>query len=169
MLVVFLNGKSRHAVGQRSIIPFYVAPCQTAPLTEWRHRPPTIVGTGYCQHAYQRQEFGVTFPHRDEFNQDRVEGMDTWLHPHNLLDALPTHALTSSFSQTDVELCAARKRDCRELFYWHGLNLNLAWISNYKCYRVWDDITYPFPNFNGQLSKLGIGWVISSHTLLDMW
>ena len=23
-----------------------------------------------------------------------------------------------------------------------------AWISNYIHYKVWDEITYPFPNFN---------------------
>ena len=34
-------------------------------------------------------------------------------------------------------------------FYEHGLNLILAWISNYTHYRVWDEITYPFLNFNG--------------------
>ena len=29
-----------------------------------------------------------------------------------------------------------------------GLLLNSAWISNYTHYKVWDDITYPFPSFN---------------------
>ena len=24
-----------------------------------------------------------------------------------------------------------------------------AWISNYIHYKVWNEITYPFPNFNG--------------------
>ena len=24
-----------------------------------------------------------------------------------------------------------------------------AWISNHKSSNVWDEITYPFPNFNG--------------------
>ena len=24
-----------------------------------------------------------------------------------------------------------------------------AWISNYMPIKVWDEITYPFPNFNG--------------------
>ena len=35
------------------------------------------------------------------------------------------------------------------LFYWHGLTLIPAWISNYIHYEVWDEITYPFLNFNG--------------------
>ena len=34
-------------------------------------------------------------------------------------------------------------------FYQHGLTLIPAWISNYIHYNVWDEITYPFLNFNG--------------------
>ena len=33
-------------------------------------------------------------------------------------------------------------------FYQHGLTLIPAWISNYIHYDVWDEITYPFLNFN---------------------
>ena len=29
------------------------------------------------------------------------------------------------------------------------LRVNLAWISNYIHLKVWDEMTYPFPNFNG--------------------
>ena len=29
------------------------------------------------------------------------------------------------------------------------INLSPAWISNYNYYKMWDEITYPFPNFNG--------------------
>ena len=32
--------------------------------------------------------------------------------------------------------------------YWHDLTLIAIWISNY-IHHVWDEITYPFPNFNG--------------------
>ena len=28
-------------------------------------------------------------------------------------------------------------------------NMNPTWISNYIACKVWDEITYPFPNFNG--------------------
>ena len=35
------------------------------------------------------------------------------------------------------------------LFYYHGLTLIPAWISNYLPSRVWNEITYPFLNFNG--------------------
>ena len=30
-----------------------------------------------------------------------------------------------------------------------GLTLIPAWINNHLRYTVWDEITYPFPNFNG--------------------
>ena len=33
--------------------------------------------------------------------------------------------------------------------YWHGFISIQAWISNYIRYNVWDEITNPFPNFNG--------------------
>ena len=33
--------------------------------------------------------------------------------------------------------------------YIHGLTLILAWISNHLPSKVWDEITYPIPNFNG--------------------
>ena len=34
-------------------------------------------------------------------------------------------------------------------FYLHGLTLIPVWISNHTHYKVWDEITYPFINFNG--------------------
>ena len=34
-------------------------------------------------------------------------------------------------------------------FYLHGLTLIPAWINNDIHYKVWDEITYPFLNFNG--------------------
>ena len=33
-------------------------------------------------------------------------------------------------------------------FYYYGLILNPAWISNHMHRKVWDEITDPFPNFN---------------------
>ena len=34
-------------------------------------------------------------------------------------------------------------------FYQHGLTLIPAWISNHLPGKMWDEITYPFLNFNG--------------------
>ena len=40
------------------------------------------------------------------------------------------------------------KQNTMGLFYKHGLTLIPAWISYYMAGEVWDEITYPFPNFN---------------------
>ena len=37
----------------------------------------------------------------------------------------------------------------RAPFYKHGYTLIPAWISNHMPSKVWDEITYPFLNFNG--------------------
>ena len=42
-------------------------------------------------------------------------------------------------------------------------------MRNQMHYKVWDEITYPFPNLKLQLLKFENGWVISSHNLLAMW
>ena len=34
-------------------------------------------------------------------------------------------------------------------FYLHGSTWIPAWKNNYICHKVWDEITDPFPNFNG--------------------
>ena len=34
-------------------------------------------------------------------------------------------------------------------FYYYGLTLIPAWISNYIHYKLWDKLTYQFLNFNG--------------------
>ena len=33
--------------------------------------------------------------------------------------------------------------------YEHGLTIIPAWVSNYMPGKMWDEITYPFLNFNG--------------------
>ena len=42
-----------------------------------------------------------------------------------------------------------REMDLWGPFYWHVLTLIPAWISNNIPCRMWDEITYPFLNFNG--------------------
>ena len=42
-------------------------------------------------------------------------------------------------------------------FYWYGLTLISSWISNHMPVKVWDEITYPFQNFNGRPLNFGIG------------
>ena len=53
--------------------------------------------------------------------------------------------------------------------YDYELSLIQAWISNHIYYKVWDEITYPFPNFNSVTIEVGNGEEISSHTLLGVW
>ena len=59
----------------------------------------------------------------------------------------------------------------RSLFYWHGLTLIPARISNYMHYKVWDQITYHFPNYSAvQPYKFWNGWgVMLLNILLGMW
>ena len=61
---------------------------------------------------------------------------------------------------SELEHCFAQKysqssTDTWSPFYWHGLTLILAWVSNYTHFNVWDAITYPFPTVE----------VIPSHTV----
>ena len=39
----------------------------------------------------------------------------------------------------------------RGSFYWHGIQFIPAWISDYNHYKIWDELTYPIPHFNGSL------------------
>ena len=58
--------------------------------------------------------------------------------------------------------------DAKGPFYLHGLTLISAWIRHYTHYNVWDEITYPFLNFNGATVEV-YGWiVISPDTLPGM-
>ena len=45
---------------------------------------------------------------------------------------------------------------------WYGFILFSAWISNHMSRKVWDGITYPFPNFNGCSVEVCGGYVISA-------
>ena len=60
-------------------------------------------------------------------------------------------------------------RDYWGPFYSHVLTLIPAWMSNYINYDVWDEIAYPFQNFNGatimwftimcSLTKFELNWI----------
>ena len=54
-------------------------------------------------------------------------------------------------------------------FYQHGLTLIPTWISNHIPSKVWDGITYPFPNFNGATVEVW-GWISNfiAHLILDV-
>ena len=47
-------------------------------------------------------------------------------------------------------------------FYWHGLTLTPAWISSHRFNKVWDEIAFPFRDFNG--CSLGMAkWFHPTH------
>ena len=60
---------------------------------------------------------------------------------------LPPH--TSIFSIKELTWVKALFAVTRGPFYWHGLTLIPTWISYHMSRKVWVEITYPFPNFNG--------------------
>ena len=39
-------------------------------------------------------------------------------------------------------------------FYLYGLTSILAWINNYMPNKMWDEITYPYRNYNGTTVKV---------------
>ena len=67
---------------------------------------------------------------------------------------LKTSAYTySTYRGIGVQLQWLRRRDGNNSsvlgpFYQHGLTLIPLWISNQMLAKVWDEATYPFPNFN---------------------
>ena len=61
---------------------------------------------------------------------------------HNLIGRLNTNETTSRW------VSCFRVVDTSGPFYYHGLTLIQAWISNYTHYKGWDEITYLFPNFS---------------------
>ena len=52
-------------------------------------------------------------------------------------------------SYAETFLCHDLIMNFRGHFYYYGLTLIPAWTNDYIHYRVWDEITYPFLNFNG--------------------
>ena len=54
-------------------------------------------------------------------------------------------------------------------FYKHRLTLIPAWISNHTPSKMWDEITYPFPNFNSAAIEV-LEWISKSipHLIKDL-
>ena len=64
---------------------------------------------------------------------------------------MPYHGSHSNVALELVDpwgLSICHENYTRAPFYWHGLTLILPWISNYILSKIWDEITYPFLNFN---------------------
>ena len=61
--------------------------------------------------------------------------------------------ITASYIRHSIMIYSSRQQllcmsTCSP-FYWHGLTLIPAWICNHIHYKMWDEINYPFLNFNG--------------------
>ena len=69
-----------------------------------------------------------------------VKCQNVWSYQSNWIEIKFLIWLSISFKMT--------ASDIRIPFYYYGLTLFPAWRSNYTYYKVWDDITYPLPNFN---------------------
>ena len=55
----------------------------------------------------------------------------------------------SDFNDSNILLMLVMLYFCYQPFHKHGLTLIPEWISNYINYQGCEEITYPFPNFNG--------------------
>ena len=67
------------------------------------------------------------------------------------VNIIPNHAGHNLFCENLVDIMAVHIMTTvvtSGLFYYHGLTLIPAWISNHMLSKVWDEITYLFLNFN---------------------
>ena len=79
----------------------------------------------------------------------------------------PYSCKTRSYLSHTTTIMTADVQD-PHLLAW--INLISAWISNYMPTKVWYEITYPFPNFNGTTVEVWEWEIILSHTLyIWMW
>ena len=70
---------------------------------------------------------------------------------HNLVRLSDEYILCCDLDYENFDLDPVRviKYNTRGPFYHHGLTLIPTWISNHMPRKVWAEISYPFPNFNG--------------------
>ena len=73
-----------------------------------------------------------------------------------------------SLEQFSLVYVIEKQLDNRSLFYWHGLILIPSLISNMPI-KLWDEITYPFPNFNGATVEVW-EWIstVMLHFIMDL-
>ena len=111
-----------------------------APLTWQRYGGS---GTGYESLAFVR---GI---HRRPANSPHKWPVTRKMFPFDDVimsgdDLSPRHCLNQGWLTL-----MAHVHTINDPFYWHGLTLIPAWISNHIQCKMGDDITYPFSNFNG--------------------
>ena len=65
-----------------------------------------------------------------------------------------------------INISGAETETFQDPFYKHRLTFIPSWINNHIPSKVWDEITYAFPNFNGCTVEVCVnGQVISSRIL----
>ena len=57
----------------------------------------------------------------------------------------------------------------RDAFYQHGTTLIPTWISNHRPSKVWDEITNPFPNFNGATDEITYPFPTFNCCTVEVW
>ena len=92
------------------------------------------------------------------------------LHKHAALEG---DGLNWYWQDTEFDFLTRHVPNWCDLFYKHRLTLIPAWINNHINYKVWDKITYPFPNFKGAAvdvcqvslhkSKATVKWPVSQN------
>ena len=86
-----------------------------------------------------------------EIHHKRIQ-RPVWIYEEILYKKISSREIGNSTHRIAVDRCFrtnTANASIRAPFYLHGLTLIPAWISNYIHYKLWDDITYPFLNFNG--------------------
>ena len=108
---------------------------------EWYHRPWTNVYRNLC---YMNNLSST------EVTANRLHEFRAWINNHIrrfYIDVAiyPCHKSKHWISQSLISV----RRCPQGPLYLHGLTLIPAWISNHIPSKVWDEIPYPFLNFNG--------------------
>ena len=80
----------------------------------------------------------------------------------------PVVYCNSPLGQVMMQYCCTEKVNTNSPFYWGGLTLIPAWISSHMLRKVWDEIIYPFLNFNGATVEV-LEWISNfiPHIIMD--
>ena len=79
---------------------------------------------------------------------DKIQTLFT----HKYVDELMHERRNSSALEMELRLSCINPPIWSKIsvpYHYLGLTLMSSWISNQSYCKMWDDITYPFPNFNG--------------------
>ena len=93
-----------------------------------------------------------------------------WYHPKNQASIRKLSARYALVMNAAHDISGAWLESLCGPFYLHELTVIPVWMDNYIHYKVWDGITYHFPNVNGAaLNVLWMGKHLYTTILLGMW